>query len=83
LFPRPQGNLDCRIGIQATSAEFLCEHKFDFNKVFHEGIPYLNSKQIEEVFAKDETPDETEYQEALGFTRVFRAIQRAHKVGKW
>jgi len=30
-----------------------------------------------------ETTSSREYQEALGFTRVFRAIQRAHKVGKW
>ena len=26
--------------------EFLCEHKFDFNKWIYEGIPYCNKEQV-------------------------------------
>lgn len=45
LFPRPINRLapDTRFLCQSSSIDFLVSNNFDFNKLFREGIPYLNS----------------------------------------
>lgn len=50
LFPRSQNSKfskDNPFSILNTSAEFLCEQNFDFNKVFNKGITFM-SKDVEE-----------------------------------
>lgn len=44
LFPRPFPKLDARFMFQSTSIEFLCNYDFDFNKLFYEGISFLNEE---------------------------------------
>ncbi|CAB4014879.1 RNA-directed DNA polymerase from mobile element jockey, partial [Paramuricea clavata] len=45
LFPSSFGQIDVRFTCQASSLEFLCNHKFDFNKFVYEGISFLNKNQ--------------------------------------
>ncbi|XP_046660583.1 LOW QUALITY PROTEIN: poly(A)-specific ribonuclease PARN-like [Homalodisca vitripennis] len=58
LFPKPLSRQapDCRFLCQASSLDFLASHGFNFNKLFNEGIPYLNKK--------DETTMRTKLDEA-------------------
>ncbi|XP_074647270.1 poly(A)-specific ribonuclease PARN-like isoform X2 [Tubulanus polymorphus] len=50
VFPRPFSRQapDQRFQCQSSSIDFLSSQGFDFNKVFHEGIPYL-TKEAEEL----------------------------------
>ena len=43
IFPKKFMNFDKRFSCQASSLEFLTEHKFDFNKFIYEGVGYLLS----------------------------------------
>ena len=47
LFSEPSKllRLEKRFTFQASSAAFLAENKFDFNKVFYGGIPYLSEAE--------------------------------------
>ncbi|KAK3912234.1 Pre-piRNA 3'-exonuclease trimmer [Frankliniella fusca] len=45
LFPHTFGSNDQRFKCQASSLEFLCHHKFDFNKMVYNGISFLNDEQ--------------------------------------
>jgi poly(A)-specific ribonuclease len=45
IFPRQFMNFDKRFACQASSLEFLTEHKFDFNKFIYEGVGYLSLEQ--------------------------------------
>ncbi|XP_046840547.1 poly(A)-specific ribonuclease PNLDC1-like isoform X2 [Xenia sp. Carnegie-2017] len=49
LFPTSFGQIDARFTCQASSLEFLCNHKFDFNKFIKEGVSFLNKTQKEEL----------------------------------
>lgn len=49
LFPRPFPKLDFRFMCQSTSVEFLCNYHFDFNKLFYEGISFLNEEDEKEL----------------------------------
>uniref|UniRef100_A0A4W3HR74 Poly(A)-specific ribonuclease PARN n=1 Tax=Callorhinchus milii TaxID=7868 RepID=A0A4W3HR74_CALMI len=44
VFPKPlsRASPDVKFVCQSSSIDFLANHGFDFNKVFHAGIPYLN-----------------------------------------
>ena len=47
----------CHDWLQASNVDFLCTYKFDFNKLFYDGIPYVDSalnistKTIEKGFS--------------------------------
>jgi poly(A)-specific ribonuclease len=71
--------MDIRFSFQASNVDFLRDHKFDFNKMFHEGIHYLNSGQEKLVRAADESLDDKEVEEMLGLTKVFQILERARK----
>lgn len=49
------GDIDKRFMCQASCIDFLCRYDFDFNKVFKDGIPFINEveeKQIAEGLEK-------------------------------
>lgn len=90
--PRTMGSLDRRFSFQASNIDFLCEHKFDFNKMFYEGIHHINtleeekevgecdgSEEEKEVGESDGKLREVEMEERLGLTRVFRLLEKAKK----
>ncbi|XP_054287566.1 pre-piRNA 3'-exonuclease trimmer-like [Macrosteles quadrilineatus] len=56
-FPCSFGPVDNRFLCQASSWEFLRAHKFNFNKVAYEGVPFLSNDQEHEIRRqlKDET----------------------------
>lgn len=41
VFPRSFQGSETRFTCQASSLEYLAQHKFDFNKMVYDGIPYL------------------------------------------
>ncbi|XP_072021717.1 poly(A)-specific ribonuclease PNLDC1-like [Amphiura filiformis] len=45
LFPRSCADIDARFLCQASSLEFLVQHNFDFNRLFYDGISYMNTTQ--------------------------------------
>ncbi|KAJ9597777.1 hypothetical protein L9F63_011385 [Diploptera punctata] len=45
VFPRSFGSIETKFMCQASSLEFLYQHKFDFNKFVYEGVSYLNCQQ--------------------------------------
>jgi poly(A)-specific ribonuclease len=45
IYPRKFMNFDKRFACQASSLEFLTEHKFDFNKFIYDGVGYLSLEQ--------------------------------------
>ncbi|XP_033627523.1 poly(A)-specific ribonuclease PNLDC1-like [Asterias rubens] len=47
LFPRSCSVIDARFTCQASSIQFLCQYKFDFNKLFHEGVTYVSTEEAE------------------------------------
>ncbi|KAE8744782.1 hypothetical protein FOCC_FOCC008598 [Frankliniella occidentalis] len=55
LFPHTFGSNDQRFKCQASSLEFLCHHKFDFNKFVYNGISFLNDEQ--DIRAQQELKD--------------------------
>ncbi|XP_034252029.1 pre-piRNA 3'-exonuclease trimmer-like [Thrips palmi] len=65
LFPRTFGSIDVRFKCQASSFEFLCHHKFDFNKFVYNGISFLNEEQDLKV------------QQELQEGHLFRSVERA------
>ncbi|XP_012258948.2 poly(A)-specific ribonuclease PARN-like [Athalia rosae] len=56
VFPRPLNRAapDCRFMCQASCMSFLADRGFDFNKLFHKGIPYLTSAEEEKLGKKIE-----------------------------
>lgn len=52
--------MDKRFICQSSSIDFLCKSGFDFNKLFYEGIPYLNVGEENEIRAKIEVSGERE-----------------------
>jgi len=68
IFPRPVNRLvpDHRFLCQASSIDFLITQGFDFNKLFKEGIPYLN------------IIEEDKYRETLADRQKTRANQLQH-----
>lgn len=65
LFPRTFGTVDARFKCQASSFEFLCHHKFDFNKFVYNGVSFLNEEQDLIV------------QQELREGHLFRSVERA------
>ncbi|CAJ0919253.1 unnamed protein product [Ranitomeya imitator] len=57
IFPRPfsRNSPDKKFVCQSSSIDFLANQGFDFNKVFRDGIPYLN--QEEERQLRDQQED--------------------------
>ncbi|KAJ1530488.1 hypothetical protein ONE63_005386 [Megalurothrips usitatus] len=55
LFPHTFGSIDVRFKCQASSLEFLCHHKFDFNKFVYNGVSFLN--EIQDAKAQQELKD--------------------------
>uniref|UniRef100_A0A1B6DFL6 Poly(A)-specific ribonuclease RNA-binding domain-containing protein n=1 Tax=Clastoptera arizonana TaxID=38151 RepID=A0A1B6DFL6_9HEMI len=51
VFPKPslRGAPDCRFICQASSIDFLIKNNFNFNKLFLEGIPYLNQNDEQKM----------------------------------
>lgn len=45
IYPRSFQSFDKRFVCQASSLEFLTQHKFDFNKFIYQGIGYLTLEQ--------------------------------------
>ncbi|KAG8513495.1 Poly(A)-specific ribonuclease PARN, partial [Galemys pyrenaicus] len=47
VFPKPfsRSSPDVKFVCQSSSIDFLASQGFDFNKVFHNGIPYLNQEE--------------------------------------
>ncbi|XP_060116788.1 poly(A)-specific ribonuclease PARN isoform X1 [Heteronotia binoei] len=47
IFPKPfnRSSPDVKFVCQSSSIDFLANQGFDFNKVFHNGIPYLNREE--------------------------------------
>ncbi|KAL1453030.1 hypothetical protein WDU94_007206 [Cyamophila willieti] len=54
IFPKPphSSSPDTRFLCQSSSMDFLINNGFDFNKLFRDGIPYLNKKSHEEQEAR-------------------------------
>ncbi|XP_064392825.1 poly(A)-specific ribonuclease PNLDC1-like isoform X2 [Halichondria panicea] len=71
LCPRPCGDELTHFTLQASNVAFLCEHKFNFNKMMHQGIGHLNSQQVESVRS---AVSESELEEAIGFSKVFQLL---------
>jgi hypothetical protein len=49
IYPRSFERFDKRFVCQASSLEFLTQHKFDFNKFIYEGIGYLSLQQAQNM----------------------------------
>ncbi|BFY99781.1 hypothetical protein BsWGS_02821 [Bradybaena similaris] len=49
LCPMSFGSHDQRFYMQASSVQFLCKHKFNFNMWLYEGLPYLNKVEEKEL----------------------------------
>lgn len=47
IYPRSFQSFDKRFVCQASSLEFLTQHKFDFNKFIYQGVGYLSLQQQE------------------------------------
>ncbi|KAJ8722536.1 hypothetical protein PYW07_003716 [Mythimna separata] len=45
LCPQVFGDIDQSFIFQASTLNFLCKHKFDFNKFTYEGLPYLSKAE--------------------------------------
>lgn len=45
IFPRSFQGSETRFTCQASSLEYLAQHRFDFNKMVYDGIPYLQLAQ--------------------------------------
>ncbi|CAF0716460.1 unnamed protein product [Brachionus calyciflorus] len=52
LFPRLNGLLDHCYSHQVSCVDFLCKHEFDFNKLYYQGISYLNTQQEKQLEKK-------------------------------
>ena len=55
-FPRPFEEYQPRFLSEASSLEFLSEHKFDFNKWIYDGIPYMPASLRDRKLELVETP---------------------------
>lgn len=66
LFPRPLSRTapDARFLCQTSCIDFLVSNNFDFNKLFREGIPYLNAT------------DESSLAESMEVKRNYKASQQ-------
>lgn len=54
----PDADTNRTFSMQASSVNFLCSHGFDFNKLFRDGISYLNrteEQMIKDTFEKNKT----------------------------
>ncbi|XP_046744638.1 pre-piRNA 3'-exonuclease trimmer-like [Diprion similis] len=49
LFPNVAPGRDTVFEWRASAIEFLCSHKFDFNKLAYDGISYLNEEEEQEL----------------------------------
>ncbi|XP_014282697.1 pre-piRNA 3'-exonuclease trimmer [Halyomorpha halys] len=49
VFPRVFGPFDVSFLCKSATVQFLCNHKFDFNKGFYQGISYLNRNDKESI----------------------------------
>ncbi|CAH1404913.1 unnamed protein product [Nezara viridula] len=49
VFPRVFGSFDVSFLCKSATIQFLCNHKFDFNKGFYQGISYLNRNDKEKL----------------------------------
>jgi hypothetical protein len=73
LFPKDEGdNYNPRFLLQTSNMEFLCQHKFDFNKWIYEGIPYCNQDEASLVIS--ECNDQRDRIEVVGFHHIFQLL---------
>ncbi|KAG6448356.1 hypothetical protein O3G_MSEX005463 [Manduca sexta] len=49
LCPQSFGDIDQSFVFQASTLDFLCKHKFDFNKFIYEGLPFLSKAELAKV----------------------------------
>ncbi|XP_059057054.1 pre-piRNA 3'-exonuclease trimmer-like isoform X2 [Achroia grisella] len=49
LCPQMVGDVHQSFVFQASTLNFLCKHKFDFNKFIYEGLPYLSKAEEEHI----------------------------------
>ncbi|XP_077299872.1 poly(A)-specific ribonuclease PARN-like [Arctopsyche grandis] len=68
LFPRPQlkSAPDKVFSCQSSSIDFLSKHKFDFNKLFYDGISYVDT--IEEARLRDRIQDKQQVEKETKLT---------------
>ncbi|CAG5122059.1 unnamed protein product, partial [Candidula unifasciata] len=66
LCPMSFGSHDQRFYMQASSVQFLCKHKFDFNMWLYQGLPYLNKVEEKEL--------EEELENGLLFSGIEREL---------
>uniref|UniRef100_A0A1X7VK92 Uncharacterized protein n=1 Tax=Amphimedon queenslandica TaxID=400682 RepID=A0A1X7VK92_AMPQE len=78
LFPKTfQHIYNPRFLIQCANIEFLCEHSFDFNKWFYEGISFCNRQ--EEAKLTTEVVSKEEKEDIVGFRRLFQLLVESKK----
>ncbi|XP_015363248.1 PREDICTED: poly(A)-specific ribonuclease PARN-like [Diuraphis noxia] len=72
-YPQTFYKSDSVVKFQTSCVEFLCKHNFDFNKLFHNRVPYLTDK--EELKIKSEMLDELFFDKYFETNIKFRPIE--------
>ncbi|KAL4096600.1 hypothetical protein QTP88_021521 [Uroleucon formosanum] len=73
-YPQTFYKSDSVVNFQTSCVEFLCKHNFDFNKLFHNRVPYLTDK--EELKIKSEMLDELFFDKYFETNIKFRSIEK-------
>ncbi|XP_022182122.1 pre-piRNA 3'-exonuclease trimmer-like isoform X1 [Myzus persicae] len=72
-YPQTFYKSDSVVNFQTSCVEFLCKYNFDFNKLFHNRVPYLTDK--EELKIKSEMLDELFFDKYFETYIKFRSIE--------
>uniref|UniRef100_A0A6G1SAF7 Poly(A)-specific ribonuclease PARN n=1 Tax=Aceria tosichella TaxID=561515 RepID=A0A6G1SAF7_9ACAR len=70
IFPQPHklhGDINRTFSVQAHAIQFLCQHNFDFNKLFRHGVSYLTFQEKKLLTA--ELKKEKKAQAKVGFNK--------------
>ncbi|UJR37478.1 hypothetical protein I4U23_030181 [Adineta vaga] len=76
LHPTSIHSIDVKYIIQSSSIKFLSEYKFDFNKCFYSGIPFLNQTQEQILFNENQQTTELSLNERQFLNVLFEQINQ-------
>lgn len=76
LCPRSFGIIDPQFSVQSSSVEFLCQHDFDFNKFFYQGIPYVNRAERQSIDYFLDSVDAVSYPDEKRVEEVFVQVRQ-------
>ncbi|XP_050534815.1 pre-piRNA 3'-exonuclease trimmer-like isoform X2 [Daktulosphaira vitifoliae] len=84
-FPQSYLKYDNIIKFQTSCVEFLCRHKFDFNKLFHHSIPYLtNTQEIDiQVLISDDNILDDHFKNNVFRSVKEELIEQLKSVNEW